>query len=150
LLIPREFNWKRSFVTTQGTPLIFIVDDEWIIAQTLAIILQHSGFSARFFNNPLEALSAAKLTAPDLLISDVVMPQLSGTDLAIQMKELCPLCNVLLFSGQAQTANLLMKAREQGHNFELLSKPIHPDDLLRNIREQDASWTATRPLPLSA
>jgi DNA-binding response OmpR family regulator len=66
-------------------PRIFVVDDERIIAETLATILMKSGFSAVPFSNPMEALSAAELEAPDLLISDVVMPQLSGIDLATRI-----------------------------------------------------------------
>jgi len=115
---------------------VFIVDDEQIIAQTLAMILEQSGYAATAFFDPLQALLAASLNAPDLLISDVVMPQLSGIDLAIQMQILCPQCKVLLFSGQAETGDLLRAARAQGHDFNLLSKPVHPTDLLRRIREE--------------
>jgi YesN/AraC family two-component response regulator len=43
-------------------------------------------------------MSAAQADIPDLLISDVVMPDLSGVDLAIQMKVRHPACKVLLFS----------------------------------------------------
>jgi DNA-binding NtrC family response regulator len=115
---------------------IFIVDDERVIAETLATILKQSGFSARFFTNPLEALIAALSDAPDLLITDVTMPQFSGVDLAIRMTEQCPKCKILLFSGQAGTVDLLLAARAQGYNFHLLAKPIHPTDLLRHIEEQ--------------
>ena len=72
--------------------------------------------------------------APDLLISDVVMPLLSGIELAIQLREVCPDCKVLLFSGQASTANMLEAARATGHDFEVLAKPVHPTDLLNRIR----------------
>jgi CheY-like chemotaxis protein len=54
---------------------IFVVDDEPVIASTLATILQMNGFSAKFFTSPLEALNAARSKAPDLLISDVTMPE---------------------------------------------------------------------------
>jgi CheY-like chemotaxis protein len=117
---------------------IFIVDDERVIAETLAMILKQSGFSATFFTDPLEALIAARSDAPDLLITDVMMPQLSGIELAIRMKEQCPKCKILLFSGCADTVDLLASAREQGHNFNMLSKPVHPSDLLREITEQTA------------
>jgi CheY-like chemotaxis protein len=79
-------------------------------------------------------LQTARLEAPDLLISDVVMPQLSGIDLAIQLREYCPDCKVLLFSGQAATAELLESARARGYTFELLLKPVHPADLLAKIQ----------------
>jgi CheY-like chemotaxis protein len=49
-----------------------------------------NGFSAKFFTCPLEALTAARLKAPDLLISDVAMPGISGIDLAIQMRAQYP------------------------------------------------------------
>ena len=113
---------------------IFVVDDEQIIAATLTLILQSSGYLARAFFDPMRALEAARFEAPDLVISDVVMPQMSGVDLAIQLKVLCPFCKVILFSGQAQTADLLRLARELGHDFDLLSKPLHPVELLRNVK----------------
>jgi DNA-binding NtrC family response regulator len=113
---------------------VFVVDDETVIATTLTAILKQSGFDAVGFTNPLKALAAADEKSPDLLISDVVMPQLSGIDLAIQLKEKAPACKVLLFSGQASTADLLASAHEGGHDFALLSKPVHPTDLLNAIR----------------
>ena len=113
---------------------VFVVDDEMVIATTLTAILKQSGFDAVGFTNPLKALAAADEKSPDLLISDVVMPQLSGIDLAIQLKEKAPACKVLLFSGQASTADLLASARKGGHDFALLSKPVHPTDLLNAIR----------------
>jgi len=120
---------------TQKQPRVFVVDDEHVIASTLAMILRlQGGFHARAFTQPLEALEAARLDAPDLLISDVVMPLLSGIELAIQVREHCPDCKVLLFSGQAATADLLEVARATGYTFELLSKPVHPADLLASIQ----------------
>jgi CheY-like chemotaxis protein len=119
---------------------IFVVDDEQIIATTLTLILQNSGYLAQAFFNPLEALAAARLEAPDLIISDVVMPQLTGVELAIQIKAICPSCKVILFSGQAETADLLSAAHEQGHDFTLLSKPVHPVDLLRHVKSHQALY----------
>ena len=117
-------------------PYVFVVDDEEVIASTLTMILRlQGGFRARAFSKPLEALEAARIESPDLLISDVVMPLLSGIELAIKVKELCPDCKILLFSGQASTAHLLEAAQANGYNFDLLLKPVHPADLLIRIRD---------------
>jgi DNA-binding NtrC family response regulator len=64
-----------------------------------------------------------------------MMPELSGIDLSIQVQESCPSCRVLLFSGQATTMDLLETARTNGHAFELLTKPVHPTELLKKVRE---------------
>jgi CheY-like chemotaxis protein len=70
----------------EGALLIFVVDDEKLIASTLSLILAGSGFYARPFLDPLDALRAAQSTAPDLLLSDVVMPNMNGIELAIQIQ----------------------------------------------------------------
>jgi CheY-like chemotaxis protein len=114
---------------------IYVVDDEWVIASTLASILKMNGFNARFFISPIEALEVARSVTPDLLISDVMMPEMTGVELATKLKEFCPDCKVLLFSGQAQTADLLKKARSEGHDFNLLTKPVHPKDLLAHVHD---------------
>jgi CheY-like chemotaxis protein len=116
-----------------GKPRIFVVDDEQVIAVTLAAILNQAGFHAVAFNLPLEALEAARAGQPDLLLTDVVMPKLSGIDLAIQVRELLPLCKVLLFSGMPDTADLLSDSAAQGHTFQVLAKPVHPTELLREV-----------------
>jgi DNA-binding response OmpR family regulator len=118
---------------------VFVVDDDRVIALTTATILNLSGYEARSFMNPLEALEAARTVKPDLILADVVMPGISGLDLAIRLKDQCSTCKVLLFSGQAVTADLLESARTKGYEFEVLAKPIHPDDLLARIRAMDVS-----------
>jgi CheY-like chemotaxis protein len=114
---------------------VFVVDDEEIIASSLAMILRlHGGIHATSFSDPLKALELAESEAPDLLIADVMMPQLSGIELAIQLRVLCPNCKMLLFSGDAATIPLLKSARAEGFAFEFLSKPVHPADMLARIQ----------------
>jgi CheY-like chemotaxis protein len=69
------------------------------------------------------------------------MPGITGIEAAIQVRAMLPSCKILLFSGQASTANLLEKARAQGYEFEILTKPVHPADLLARMRaaQVDAS-----------
>jgi DNA-binding NtrC family response regulator len=112
---------------------VFVVDDDQVVASTLAAILHHAGFAAISFLDSLKAIEAATADAPDLLISDVVMPAISGIELAIRILRASPDCKVLLLSGHAHAVELLQEARALGHGFKLLSKPAHPEDLLAEI-----------------
>jgi DNA-binding NtrC family response regulator len=136
-------------VLSNSVSRVFVVDDEQVIASTLAAILILHGYSATFFTSALAALAAARSEAPDFLISDVAMPGLSGIDLAIQMKAQYPECKILLFSGQAATMDLLEDARNQGHSFQLLEKPVHPSVMLSSIGAlaTESSFAALRTSP---
>ena len=112
---------------------IFVVDDEPVIASTLTAILNMSGFSAKSFTAPMDVMAASRSDRPDLMISDVVMPGISGVELAIKMRAQYPSCKILLFSGQAGTSDLLANARTRGHNFRLLLKPVDPAVMLSNV-----------------
>jgi DNA-binding response OmpR family regulator len=118
------------------SPTVFVVDDDHLVASTMTIILQHEGYDARFFVSPLKALEAARTVLPDLAIVDVMMPELSGIDLAVRLREECPACKVLLFSGRTETADLLDDARLRGHEFPVVAKPIHPTRLLAMIKDE--------------
>jgi CheY-like chemotaxis protein len=128
---------KEDVVVLPGKPqpVVLIVDDERVIADTLSAILSRSGFSTMTAYDGIDALKLAGERKPDLLISDVMMPGMTGIELAITVTQTIPGCKILLFSGQAATVDLLEKARHAGHNFTTLTKPIHPTDMLKRISE---------------
>jgi len=111
---------------------VYIVDDEQIIAETLALILERKGFSVAWFTNPLEVLSMVELSPPDLLISDVMMPELCGVELAIRVRSILPRCRILLLS--AHFVHFEENPSLFEHGFGLVAKPVHPDVLLVAIR----------------
>jgi DNA-binding response OmpR family regulator len=111
-------------------PVVLVVDDESAITDTLAEILNRSGYAAMPVYSAEEALETALLMPPELLIADVMLPGENGIDLAIKIRRIFPDCRILLFSGQAATTDLLASANLGGNKFELLSKPVHPKDLL--------------------
>lgn len=81
------------------------------------------------------ALQLARAYPPVLLISDVVMPGMTGIELALCLEQMVPECRILLFSGQAATVDLLDEARSLGRDFRILNKPVHPNDMLRHVSE---------------
>jgi CheY-like chemotaxis protein len=115
-------------------PRVLVADDEQVIANTLAIILNQAGFDARAVYSGEKALEALDSFQPNMLISDVIMTGMTGIEAAIKTREKLPQCKILLFSGQAATADLLERARTNGHEFEILAKPVHPTDLLAKLR----------------
>ena len=115
-------------------PKVLVADDEQVIANTLAIILNQAGFEARAVFSGEKAIETLETFQPDMLISDVIMTGMTGIEAAIATRDRLPHCKILLFSGQAATADLLEKARAQGHEFEILAKPVHPTDLLAKLR----------------
>jgi DNA-binding response OmpR family regulator len=116
-------------------PVVLVVDDESVIADTLAEILSRSGYTGVAEYDGDSALETALLTPPEMLITDVVLPGMSGIELAISVRRIFPDCKIILFSGQASTADLLASARADGHHFTLLNKPLHPQDLLARVSE---------------
>jgi DNA-binding NtrC family response regulator len=114
----------------------FVVDDDAIVASTLAAILRLHGLSVTFFTDPTEALASALVQPPELLVSDVVMPGLSGIDLALQIKALCPTCKILLFSGQSATVDFVQDAERVDANLHIMPKPMRPSTLLEIISQK--------------
>jgi CheY-like chemotaxis protein len=116
-------------------PVVLVVDDESVIADTLAEILSRSGYAAMAAYDGEDALETALLTPPEMLITDVILPGINGIELAMRVRRIFPDCKVLLFSGQAHSTDLLAHAISAGHRFNLLRKPIHPRDLLAEVAE---------------
>jgi DNA-binding NarL/FixJ family response regulator len=114
--------------------LAFIVDEEHILASTLAQFLRQEGLDARSFACPIGALDAASTSPPDLLISDVALKPLSGVELAHAVRERCPACKVLLFSSHAEANSLLETSIAARDDFALLPGPVGLLNLMERIR----------------
>ncbi len=126
-----------EFKNGSGTyrPVVLVVDDECAIADSLSEILRRSGHEAVTAYDGTSALDLALVKPPDVLITDVVLPGMSGIELAITMRRIYPDCKVILFSGNAATTSLLETATRAGHNFVLLTKPVHPTEMLSRVAD---------------
>lgn len=122
---------------------ILVVDDEQNLANTLATILEAKGYQVHVAYDGIQGFDTALSFQPDLILSDVAMPNLDGVEMAIMVRQKLPETKILLISGQAVTVGLLEKARRRGYDFECLAKPIHPTELLEKIGGLLSSTDAT-------
>jgi CheY-like chemotaxis protein len=118
----------------QSSPRVLVVDDEVVIADTMALILRRSGFDCQVAYDGSSGIDLARNWNPNILLCDVYMPQFSGVDIAIQLRTLLPQCRIFLISGRADVDDLLRDARANGFHFDLLVKPVHPAELLKILR----------------
>lgn len=117
-------------------PTVLVIDDDPIHADTLAMVLNISGFKATAVHSGERGLELAQQSPFDHLVTDVVMNGMNGIDAAIAIQQVLPNCRILLISGNNNTAELLAIAAAKGHGFEILPKPVHPTVLLEQMRAQ--------------
>ncbi len=121
---------------------VIVVDDEPIIADTLVNILNGEGHSAISVSDGASAVKWAEMVRPDAIVSDVIMPGMNGIETAVAVMRMLPRCRVILFSGQAASVDLLERARQEGHFFEVLAKPIDPEILLQKLNASPQARSA--------
>jgi DNA-binding NtrC family response regulator len=115
-------------------PTILVVDDEEMVRVSTARMLERRGFHVLTGATPLEALEILRSNAPvALLISDIVMPGMYGTDLLLHARALRPGLPALLISGFADQQNARHGPIPEGVPF--LPKPFDLADLLAKVRE---------------
>jgi CheY-like chemotaxis protein len=129
-----RFDEERSAAGNNGNlRRVLVVDDEKLIADSVATILNRSGFEAVATYSGAGALESIQERCPDIIVSDVVMPDFNGIQLAKAVRTVCPEARIVLFSGNVDTASLLDDASVDGYFFEILAKPIHPLELLKAL-----------------
>ncbi|HWG20938.1 MAG TPA: response regulator [Terracidiphilus sp.] len=117
---------------------VLVVDDEPAIADSLAEILRYNGHQAAAEYNAEQAILTAGSLDPQVLISDVIMPDMNGIELANYFALHFPGCKVLLISGSETTTGLLNDAKRHGHEFAFMQKPIPPQLILDFLDHCDA------------
>jgi DNA-binding NtrC family response regulator len=113
-----------------GEKRVLIVDDEVVIADSLARVFSVNGYDSKAAYSVEGAIQAVSEWTPRLAIIDVRLREINGVDFAVQLREKFPCCEVALFTGLSDLSDLLERTKDAGHAFEVISKPIHPKDIL--------------------
>jgi two-component system, cell cycle sensor histidine kinase and response regulator CckA len=118
----------------QQQPVILVVDDDPFVLDTVCAMLVHSGFAALGADSAKTALTLARLrSAPiHLLLSDVLLPGMSGPDMAQRFLELHPEARCLFMAGLPNSPEIAEKIFNRGLPF--LPKPFLPAVLAEKVR----------------
>jgi CheY-like chemotaxis protein len=121
--------------TLRGGETILLVEDDGQVRKVATAILQRSGYRVLAAESGPDAIAlySARLDEVDLLLSDVVMPKMSGRELADQLVGIRPDLRVLYMSGYTDDA--IMHHRVLDSGFVLVAKPFTQASLLDRVRD---------------
>ncbi|MCB9480679.1 MAG: cache domain-containing protein [Desulfobacteraceae bacterium] len=118
-----------------GTETVLLVEDEPMILEMTTTMLEMLGYKVLSASSPAEAILLAKdhISTVDLLITDVVMPEMNGRDLAKEVSILYPNIRLLFMSGY--TANVIARQGVLYEGVEFIQKPFSMADMTAKVRE---------------
>lgn len=113
-------------------PLIWLVEDEASIAETLIYMLQQDGFAVTAFERGLPVLDAAQQRLPELAILDVGLPDISGFELCRRLLARAPALPVLFLTARSDEVDKLL-GLEMGAD-DYIAKPFSPREVCARVR----------------
>jgi PAS domain S-box-containing protein len=134
---PVEAAESRSWLmeTPRGVETVLVVEDEEMVRNLACLTLRMKGYKVLEATDGKEALRACEYdnTPIHLLLSDVVMPRMSGRELARKLIQIRPTMKILYMSGYTDNAVSHHGILDAG--LEYLQKPFSPEGLIRRVRE---------------
>ncbi|HEX7473582.1 MAG TPA: response regulator [Candidatus Limnocylindrales bacterium] len=132
--------------TTIGVGTVLVVEDEPAVRDMTTQLLQRAGYDVLAVADGIEAITAARLAGSiDVLVTDVVMPNMSGIELVEQMMDRYPELGVVLLSGY--TAETLDLERITARGAMFVPKPVTSNQLLQTVLRAVASRHAAADRP---
>jgi DNA-binding response OmpR family regulator len=113
---------------------VLVVDDDRLVADTLALVFNKSGFEARAVYSADQALASARNFNPHLLLSDVTMPGRDGLTLLADITKEQPSCRIIMLTGfYSNLKDVRDHASKLSRPIGILTKPCAPSELLREV-----------------
>lgn len=128
-------------------PLVWLVEDEISIADTLLYMLQQEGFAVKAFGRGLPVLEEARRQAPALAILDVGLPDISGFELCRQLLAQHPSLPILFLTARSDEVDKLL-GLEMGAD-DYVAKPFSPREVCARVRTILRRLQNPPPLPRS-
>jgi CheY-like chemotaxis protein len=116
-----------------GPRRVVVVDDEAVVAITLAEILRRRDYRAVWFTQSVRAQAFMDACRPDLLIYDVTTPAIDELELASNLRSSYPDCPILFLSAIVSSRELEQRLGSLGPNLVLARKPVQISNLLRGV-----------------
>ena len=118
----------------KGNERILFIDDEEMVAQVGKDLLEHLGYEVTIETSSTEALEEFRSHPDryDLVITDQIMPQLTGTLLAVELMGIRPEVPIVIIAGYSDSITV-EECQEMGIR-QLVRKPLNPDSFSRTIR----------------
>lgn len=123
---------------------ILIVDDEPHVIRVLKLSLRPHGYAIESVSDPREAMDMVKTFAPDVLITDIQMPGLTGRDLCERIHTEMPQRDFLILVMTAMAARENSEWVSRIPNAEFLEKPLSPRSLAARLNDYFAPACAAR------
>jgi len=116
---------------------IILAEDDGDMRRFLARALQNAGYEVISFDNGLSAYQRLREEPFELLLTDIVMPEMDGIELARRASELDPDIKIMFITGFAAVA--LNSDSEAPKNAKVLSKPVHLRELVNEVQKMLAA-----------
>ena len=114
---------------------VLVVDDEVHIVHVVAIKLRHNGYEVISAENGAEALELALKENPDIIVTDVQMPLMSGPEFVQKLRQNDQTKNTPVIMLTARSFTIEEEEKQNLKISQCLSKPFSPKELLRSIED---------------
>ncbi len=115
---------------------IFVVDDEPHVARVIRLYLNNAGYEVMYSNDSEESVGLVGDFLPDLIITDVKMPRLSGIELINKLRETEVLSAIPVIMMTSCLSQEYMKWAEDNRNVHFVGKPVSPSELLEIVNQK--------------